>query len=122
MKQANRLRRAFFTLHRNLQPIFDNKKEADTHFKPLRKDFAAAFEVARDTVEENRPFYAEEVFAQCDRLIEMAVTELGSLSVADGLGILTFNEIDKMKKELTQVHKDLTDSIRHRLDTLVIIE
>lgn len=64
MKHANRLRRAFFTLHRNLQPIFDKKEEAEAHFKPLRKEFADAFEVARDTVEENRPFYAQEVFAQ----------------------------------------------------------
>ena len=122
MKHANRLRRAFFTLHQNLQPIFDKKEEAEAHFKPLRKDFAEAFTVTRDIIEENRPFYADKVFLQCDRLIELAVTELSSLSLSEGLGILTFKEIDRMKKELTQVHKDLADSIRQRLDTIVIIE
>lgn len=122
MKEANRLHLAFFTLHPSLKPIFDTQPEAECYYNPLREDLFSSVEAVRTTIRVNRPFYAENVFQCCENLLDLAIEEATSLKTAPGTGSLSFKEIEQMKKDIQGVFDNLTDSIRNRLNSIVVIE
>lgn len=122
MKEANRFHLAFFTLHQNLQPAFDTQDEEDLYYKPKRQEVLEAIEALRATIRVNRPFYAENVYRQCEILLELAIDEAASLKTEAKTGSMTFEEIRQMKTDVQGAFDGIVDSIRNRLNSVVVVE
>ena len=122
MKDVNGVRRAYYTLHPALKPIHDVPEQRDQHFKPLREDFMTAYSAVRDTILDNKPFYAENVFKHCEEFILLSVDELSSLNVEPGEGLSTWQEQEEMKKRFCAIIENISSSIRERIQSVVVIE
>lgn len=122
MKDVNRTRTAFHTLHPVLKKVFESEEQKHEYCKPFRDEFAAAFASVRSTVEDNKPFYPQDVFKPCDAFIELCVDEIASLHCGPGEGIHDWKEQEKMKKRFDELINEITESIRHRLESVTVIE
>lgn len=123
MCSAEQLRVAFFTLRRDLQPAFDKPEERAKYFTPFRDDFTKKFCVLRDAIYRNRPFYAPAVYEWCDKLLDLLTKELIHQDFFPLHGSeLPLTEIDRMKEETKTLVDGLSDSIRTRIQSVVVIK
>ncbi len=123
MQAAEALRVAFFTLRRDLQPVFDDPAKRQEYLTPLRKCFAEHFCALRDIVHRNRPFFAPEVYTCCDRLLDLLTREIIHQDFLPLHGRdISFEEADRMKESTKTLIDGLSDSIRNRIHGVVVVE
>jgi len=122
IKDMNKTRTAFYTLHPMLKEIFDSPGAAHEHSKPYRDDFAGAYEAVKSTIEDNKPFYPREIFTSCDAFIELCVDEIASLRSGPGEGVNDWKKQEHMKKQFGQLINEINDGIRCRLESITVID
>jgi hypothetical protein len=120
---AENLRVAFFTLRRKLLPLFDNDVAKKAYFKPLVEEFTNRYYTFRDSVYRNRPFFAKEVYAACDKLLDVLTKELIHQDFVPLHGQeMPDAEIQELKNKVKAYTNDLSDSIRSRIQSITIVE
>jgi hypothetical protein len=123
MSSAEELRVAFFTLRRDLQPALDRPEDREKYFTPLREAFTKKFYVLQNAIYRNRPFFAPAVYQRCDKLLDLLTRELIHQDFFPLHGKdIPLTEVDRMKKETRVLVDGLSDSIRTRIQSVVVIE
>lgn len=116
-KMSN-VRRALFTLQPNVMPVFDDPRKEEEHWEPLRKNFVTAWEALRNTLQDNRPFYHESVFAAGDRVIDISMGEVIRIRMPISEERPAFEEIHKMKGNLLKALTEAENAIKERITTV----
>ena len=122
MKDVNRVRRAFHTLHPALKKVFTSEQDKHDYCLPLRKEFSDAYICARETIVDNEPFVPKDIYSHCDKFIDLSVDEISNLSCGPGEGVLSWQDQEKMKKEFAGTIKDIVTAIRNRISSISFIE
>lgn len=119
-QKMNAVRRSLFTLQPNIKPLFENLEKENEHWSPLKKDFLKTWAELRDSLQNYRPFYHENVFIELDKIIDISMDEVVRIKVPLFDDATPHKEVRDMKDKLLEAIKSAESAMRTRISTVKI--